>query len=373
MFWTNIDTFLTNHFLELCGNPTKQDKGKLANSLKNHFWWYFEETKFTNIKKFFKQLVDNILCLHDIDDYIQIIVTDTHFFGSFRDDISCIKILSYKLYCEELLQTCLIKNEENFAGYFNEKKKTNIETKIRNIKLVLRSFFNNKRIHELASCMQNGGTTSELLVTTNGSIQTTTIPFDSGSIIIESSCGIDKKTYCFIVQDISFDLNKDKKSDCMKKFYTDYGDDITYFLNVKSSSMLDTIEEGNEDSRLSSTPTVPAMHSEQNVSAFLSRTGDTIFMNPAAGGKYPDPNPFKDDSSTSTIDSIHSDEEDDNSSTSSNYSVHSDNKSDEYEEEDPLLNPNQVTTDEINPLNSSMTNPYRINNFIGQYNEVDVE
>lgn len=342
MFWTNIDTFLTNHFKELCGNPTKQAKGKLANSLKNHFWWYFEETKFTNIKKFFKQLVDNILCLHDIDDYIQIIVTDTNFFGSFRDDISCIKILSYKLYCEKLLQECYVQNETKNPGFFSYEKQTNIETKIKNIQNILCSFFNNKRIHELASCMQNGGTTSELLVTTNGSIQTTTIPFYYGSIIIESSCGFDKKTFCFIVQNISFDLNKDENTlrGLMINFNKEYHKEITDFKTKQISDVLDTIEE----ERFSSTSTMVASHSGQTVSNVLSRNGDYIsFVNPAAGGEYPDP------------------ELDNNSSNSS---IYSDNESgeDEYEEEDldekdgsndgdgvdeeknPLLNPSHVTT-----------------------------
>ncbi len=365
MFWTNIDTFLTNHFIELCGKPTKQDKKKLANSLKNHFWWYFEETKFTNIKKFFKQLVDNILFLHDIDDYIQIIVTDTNFFGSFRDDISCIKILSYKLYCEELLKICLLENEKKHPGFFSDDKKTNIETKIKNIKQILRSFFNNKRIHELASCIQNGGTTSELLVTTKGSIQTTTIPFDSGSIIIKSSCGFDKKSYCFIVQNISFDFNKNTLGNIMEKFNTDYGADIIRFQNEQSKAKLDTIEEGNEDSRLSSTPTVEAIHSH-NVSNVLSRTEDyPSLVTTDANGEYLDHElPLEDDSSS--ISSNYSHEESDEEDGS--------NDGDGGDEEiNPLLNPNQDTPNEIDHSNSSMINPYRINNFIGPYEEEDVE
>ena len=375
MFWTNIDTFLEKHFLELSGLPTKQEKKKLANSLKNHFWWYFEETKFTNIKKFFKKLVDNIQFLYDIDDYIQIIVTDTHFFGSFRDNISCIKILSYKLYCEELLQTCLLENELKHPGFFTNHKKTMIETKIKNIKLVLRSFFNNKRLHELASSILNGGTTSELLVTTNGSIQTTRIPFNSGSIIIDSSVGFDEKSYCFIVQDISFDLNKDKNTleDIMINFDKIYKDEITEFNNEQSRTMLDVIE---EESRFSSTSTVPANHSEKIRSNILSRTGDyTSFKPPAAGSEYPDPELVNDtSSSTSTIGSIHS----------KNESDEDEYEEDEYEEDEdlhqygnlhedengdggsdgggdgekvPLLHPSQSKTDEIEPSKLLMMNP----------------
>ena len=379
MFWTNIDTFLDKHFLDLSGKPTKQEKKKLANSLKNHFWWYFEETKFTNIKKFFKKLVDNIQFLHDIDDYIQIIVTDTHFFGSFRDNISCIKILSYKLYCEELLQICYLECEKDNPGFFTDHKKTMIETKIKNIKQILRSFFNNKRIHELAYCIQNGGTTSELLVTTSGSIQSTTIPFDSGNIIIESSSGFEKKTCCFIVQNISFDFSKDKDTlrDLMINFDKIYHDEITNFQSEntkkiieKSRTILDSIE---EESRHSSISTLPAIHSLRDVSKIPSRNGGecSSFMDAAAGGEYPNPEyPLDDESSTNTIESVHSDDE---------------NYEDEYEEEDlheedgdsdvdgeqnPLLHPRQVKTNEIDPSKLLNINP------LGdpiRFNEEDVE
>ena len=190
----------------------------------------------------------------------------------------------------------------------------------------------------------------------------------TGSIIIKSSCGFDKKTYCFIVQNISFDLNKDEDTlgYIMEKFNREYYEEITRFKIEQSQSMLNTIEE--EDPRFSSTSTVPANHSEGIQSSILSRNGGeyTSIMTLAAGGGYSDPElPLDGDelSSNSSIRSIHSNNESDEE----------DGDGEEDEEKNPLLILNQITTVKIDHLNSSMNIPYGNNNFIGPYDKEDVE
>ena len=154
-----------------------------------------------------------------------------------------------------------------------------------------------------------------------------------------------------------------------------YKDEITEFNNEQSRTMLDVIE---EESRFSSTSTVPANHSKKNRSSILSRNGGEYTSVQVAGGGYSDSELVNDISSTSTIGSIHSDvknhedeyeedeyEEDEYEEEEDQHqygNLHEDENGDGGSdgggdgEKDPLLQMNQFTADQINPMNLSMTN-----------------